>query len=147
VRAHARAWVAVAGEHLAGWCDDGDRFLVARRFEPVRAQRVLSLELSTADPSDYATLLAVKEAEGFSVVPLAAVATRAEELHALDAAATADVPATHPIDVFPYEDWLTETLGDPQLSREGSAVVPAGDEPVAYALLHVHPGKHVAANE
>jgi hypothetical protein len=41
------------------------------------------------------------------------VAHRTEELHALDAAATADVPATYPIDVFPYEDWLAETLGDP----------------------------------
>lgn len=202
VRAHARAWVAAAGERLVGWCEarlewttsaddvaslwifvgathrrcglgaelydaarahlgsvgaraleswasdeDGNRFLVTRLFEPVRAQRVLSLELSTADLSDYATLRAAKEAEGFSVVSLAAVAHRTEELHALDAGATADVPATHPMDVFPYEDWLAETLGDPQLSREGSAVVLAGDEPVAYALLHVHPGKHIAANE
>jgi GNAT superfamily N-acetyltransferase len=146
----ARAHLASLGARaLESWAsdEDGNRFLVARRFERVRAQRVLSLELGTADPSDYATHLAAKEAEGSSVVPLAAVAHRTEELHALDAAATADVPATHPIDVFPYEDWLAETLGDPQLSQEGSAVVLAGDEPVAYALLHVHPGKHIAANE
>ncbi len=108
---------------------------------------MLQLDLDAADLSGLAGLQAAKEAEGFSVLPLAAVAHRTEELHALDAAATADVPATYAEDDFRYEDWLADTLEHPQLSQEGSVVVLAGEELVAYALLHVEPGSGLAANE
>jgi GNAT superfamily N-acetyltransferase len=146
----ARAHLASLGARaLESWAsdEDGNRFLVARRFERVRAQRVLSLELGTADPSDYATHLAAKEAEGFSVVLLAAVAHRTEELHALDAAATADVPQVHTEDDVRFEDWVDEMLAAPQLTREGSFVVLAGELPVAYAFIEVDPAAGLAANE
>ncbi|MGH3038718.1 MAG: GNAT family N-acetyltransferase [Gaiellaceae bacterium] len=201
-RAHARAWVAIVDEQVAGWSEaglewatsaddvaglwifvapaqrrgglggelydaarahledvgarsleawssdeEGARFLVARGFRPVRTQRVLQLDLDTANVAGLAALGVAKEAEGFSVAPLAAVAYRAKELHALDAAATADVPATYAEDDFRYEDWLADTLEHPQLSLEGSAVVLAGEELVAYALLHVEPRSRAAANE
>ena len=145
-RAHL---VALGARSLESWSSDeeGARFLVARSFKPVRTQRVLHLDLGSANLSGLAGLRAAKEAEGYSVVPLATVAHRTEELHALDAAATADVPATYAEDDFRYEDWLADTLGHPQLSPEGSVVVLAGEEPVAYALLHVEPGSGLAANE
>jgi GNAT superfamily N-acetyltransferase len=139
----------VAARSLESWASDeeGARFLVTRRFKPVRTQRVLRLDLAGADLTGFAGLRGAKEADGYSVVPLTAVADRTEELHALDATATADVPATYAADDFRYEDWLADTLDHPQLSRDGSAVVLAGEEPVAYALLHVHPDKRLAANE
>jgi GNAT superfamily N-acetyltransferase len=134
---------------LESWSSDeeGARFLTARRFQPVRSQRALRLDLAVADLSGFSGLRAAKEAEGYSVVPFAAVAERTKELHALDAEATADVPATYAEDDFRYEDRLRETLGHPQLSRDGSTVVLSGQEPVAYALLHVHQDKRLAANE
>jgi GNAT superfamily N-acetyltransferase len=140
---------AVGARTLESWAsvEDGGRFLVARSFKPMRTQRGLRLELAEADLSGYAPLLAAAEAQGYSLVPLAAVAGRTRELHALDAGATADVPATHADDDFRYEDWLADTLGHPQLTHEGSFVVLAGEEPVAYALLHVDPGSRLAANE
>jgi GNAT superfamily N-acetyltransferase len=140
---------AVGGLSVESWtsAEDGDRFLLARSFAPVRTQRVLRLELAGADLSGFAPLREAAEAQGYSLVPLREVADRTRELHALDAAATADVPATHAQDDFRYDDWLTETLAHPQLTREGSFVVLAGDEAVAYALLHVDPGSNLAANE
>ena len=65
-------------------------------------------------------LRAEKEAEGYALVPLAAVADRPEELYALDAAAIADVPGTYAEDDVRLEDWLEEALAHPQLSREGA---------------------------
>ncbi len=145
-RAHLQS---VGARSVESWSSDeeGDRFLVARGFKALRAQHVLRLELPAADLSAYAGLRAENEARGFSLVPLAAVVDRTRELHALDAGATADVPATYKEDDFRYEDWVEETLGHPQLSREGSMVVLAEGEPVAYALLHVDPGSRLAANE
>jgi GNAT superfamily N-acetyltransferase len=139
----------LAARSLESWSssEDGSRFLADRGFRPVRTQRVLRLELANADLSGYRRLLAGKEADGYSLVTLAAVADRTRELHALDASATADVPATHAEDDFRYEDWLEETLAHPQLSREGSAIVLAGGDPVAYALVHVDPDARLAANE
>jgi GNAT superfamily N-acetyltransferase len=139
----------LGAQALESWAsdDEGARFLVSRGFRPVRTQRVLRLDLATVDLSDFARLRAAKEAEGYSLVPLADVADRVRELHALDAAASADVPATYALDDYRYDDWLEETFGHPQISREGSMVVLAGDEPVSYALLHVAPRSRLAANE
>ena len=144
-----RHLTTLAARSLESWSsdEDGRNFLGDRGFRPVRTQRVLRLGLATADLADYRRLLAEKEADGYSVVALAAVADRTRELHALDASATADVPASYADDDFRYEDWLEETLAHPQLSLDGSAVVLFGGEPVAYALLHVDPGTNLAANE
>ncbi len=140
---------AVGATSLEAWASDdpGARFLAARRFRPTRAMRMLRLDLPAADLTAYARLRAAKEAEGYSVVALSSVAHRTEQLHALDAASLVDVPATHAEDDFRYDDWIEETLGHPQLTRAGSFVVLAGDEPVAYTLLHVDPGSRLAMNE
>jgi GNAT superfamily N-acetyltransferase len=147
-RAHAHL-VAVGARLLESWTTDeqGDRFLVARAFRPVRTQMLLRLDVASADLSAFARLREAKGAEGYELVPLAAVADRAKELYALDAGATADVPGTFREDDVRLEDWLDETLGHPQLTREGSFVVLAGGQPVAHALLHVAPSSRLAANE
>lgn len=139
---------AVGARVLESWSltEAGGRFLAARGFRPGRRRLVYRLDLP-ADVSGLDELRAAREAEGFRVVPLAEAADRTRELHAVDAAATADVPATYAEDDFRYEDWVREALGHPQLSREGSFVVLAGGLPVAYALIHVDPAARLAANE
>ncbi|HXV56867.1 MAG TPA: GNAT family N-acetyltransferase [Gaiellaceae bacterium] len=133
---------------LESWSlgEAGGRFLAARGFRPARRRLVYRLDLP-AGVSGLEELRAAREAEGYRLVPLAEAADRARELHAVDAAATADVPATYAEDDFRYEDWVREALRHPQLSRAGSFVVLAGERPVAYALLHVDPAARLAANE
>lgn len=140
---------SVGGRVLESWSftDDGHRFLVARGFRAERTERVLRLELATADTSELEPLRARKEAEGYRLVPLAEVVDRSRDLHALDAAATADVPQIHAEDDVRFEDWVEELLGAPQLSRQGSFVVLADEHPVAYAFIEVDPLARLAANE
>jgi GNAT superfamily N-acetyltransferase len=146
----AHAHLLSAGARvLESWAtgDEGGRFLAARGFEGVREQMVLRLGLATADVSRLDGLRAALELEGYELVPLAAVSDRVEGLYAVDAGATADVPGTFREDDVRFDDWVTETLGHPQLTHEGSFVVLSGGEPVAHALLHVAPASRLAANE
>lgn len=140
---------AVGGRVLESWSftEDGHRFLLAHGFRAERTERVLRLELATADTSALEPLRERKEAEGYRLVPLTEVVDRARDLHALDAAASADVPQIHAEDDLRFEDWVEEVLGSPQLSREGSFVVLAGEKPVAYAFIEVDPPARLAANE
>jgi GNAT superfamily N-acetyltransferase len=140
---------AAGARSVESWSegDPGSRFLLARDFRAVRVERVLRLDVAGADVSGLDELRAAREAEGFTLAPLGAVADRADALYALDSAATADVPSTHAIDDFRPEDWIEEALAHPQLTREGSFVLLAGDDPVAYAFLHVDPGHRLAAND
>lgn len=138
------------GRVLESWTtgEEGGRFLLARGFAATRTQEVLQLALATADLSGFGELVAARETEGYELLPLAAVSDRPEELHRLDAGATAAVPTTYAEDDVRLDDWLVEALGHPQLSHEGSfVVVAAGGTPVAYAFLHVDPAFRLAANE
>jgi GNAT superfamily N-acetyltransferase len=146
----ARAQLLQAGARvLESWTtgEDGGRFLAVRGFAPTRTQELLRLDLAAADLTALDGLRTARRAEGYEIAPLAAVADRAEELHALDAGTIADIPGTFAEDDVRLEDWLAEALGHPQLTREGSAVVLHGGEPVAHALLHVDPAARLAANE
>ena len=146
----AQAHLVDAGARvLESWStgEDGGCFLLARGFRAVRVLHMLRLDLSSAEVSDFPRLRAAKEVEGYSLLPLSAVADRVEELHALDAGTTADVPGTYAEDDVRLEDWLDEVLGHPQLTREGSFVVVHGGSPVAHSLLHVDPGSRLGANE
>ena len=140
---------SVGGRAIESWSrlEEGHRFLEARGFRAERTERVLRLDLATADTSALEDLRARKEAEGYRLVPFAEVVERPRDLYALDAAATADVPQIHSVDDIRFEDWVEEVLGAPQLTREGSFVVLAGELPVAYAFLEVDPAAGLAANE
>lgn len=147
-RAHEHL-LAVGARLLESWSTDeeGGRFLLDRGFKSTRTQQILRLDLGSADVSGLDALRAAKEAEGYQLVPLAAVADRPEALYALDAGATADVPGTFREDDVRLEDWLAETFGHPQLTHEGSFAVVSAGEPVAHALLHIAPATNQAANE
>jgi GNAT superfamily N-acetyltransferase len=141
--------VDAGGAVLESWTTsrEGDRFLCARGFQPTRRRGILLLDIAAADLSGLGAVEEARRAQGYELVPLAALADQAEALHALDAAALADVPTTYAEDDVRLDDWLTEVLSHPQLSYEGSRVVVAGETPVAYAFLHVDAAARMAAND
>jgi GNAT superfamily N-acetyltransferase len=144
--AHLRAvGVRVVGSWTTG--EEGGRFLAARGFQPSRTQEILRLDVASADLSALGDLRRRLGRQGYELVPLSAVAERTQELYALDAGATADVPGSFAEDDVRLEDWLSEALGHPQLTREGSTVVLVRGAPVAYSFLHVAPASGTAAND
>lgn len=124
----------------------GRAFLEERGFREQGGEPILRLEPARADTSALPRLEAAKAAEGFRLVPLAEVLDRPRELHALYASASEDVPEESTVDDIRYEEWVAECLEDPDLAREGSAVVLRGETPVALAFV-VSDGEGRAAND
>ena len=125
----------------------GERFAERRGFRKTRAEHFLTLDPSATDLSTLARIEREKAAEGFRVAPLRDVLDRPRELHALYTAAEADVPADDVEDNIPYDEWVHETLEAPDLDRDGSFVVLAGERPVALSFLHVNRELGLAENE
>jgi predicted N-acetyltransferase YhbS len=126
--------------------EGGERFLAARGFRQVGVEHVSRLDVRAADLSGLPALERAKAAEGFTVVPLAHALDRPRGLHAVYATALADVPVAFAADDLRYEEWERESLGDPDLSREASAVVLHVETPVALAFL-LADGAGGAAND
>jgi GNAT superfamily N-acetyltransferase len=121
-----------AGE-LRSWSfADGDAFLERRGFTRTRVERLSALDPSSVDTSRLDSLPA-----GVRIVPLGELDERLPEVHAVFVEALADMPADHPETNLPYDEWLTETIGDPDLSREGSFVVLVDDRPAALSWVNV----------
>ncbi|HSK17087.1 MAG TPA: GNAT family N-acetyltransferase [Gaiellaceae bacterium] len=126
--------------------ESGERFLAARGFRQVGLEHVSRLDLVGADLSALPALAEVKAAEGFAVVPLARAFDRPRDLHAVYATTLADVPQAHTVDDLRYEEWERESLGDPDLSLEASAVVLHEGRPVALTFV-IADGEGGAAND
>jgi GNAT superfamily N-acetyltransferase len=124
----------------------GRTFLEERGFREQGGEPILRLDPADADVSGLPALERAKAAEGFRLVPLAEVLDRPRELHALYAVASEDVPEESTVDDIRYEEWVGECLEDPDLSREGSAVVLHGERPVSLAFV-VTDGEGRAAND
>jgi GNAT superfamily N-acetyltransferase len=120
--------------------DDDCAFLEHRAYRSSRRERISLLDLAGETPAPQVP-------EGYAVVALRDLRDRTRELHALDAAAGADVPETFAEDDVRYAEWTRETLEHPDLSLDGSFVVLHGQEPVSYAFLHAEPDATLAANE
>jgi mycothiol synthase len=162
-----RFWVAVAHEHrrrgiggtlygvveeyLRGrgaWraranVDDdpaGERFLRERGFERAGADIVSELVLADAD-------LEERSAPGFSVVPLAQVRDRIEDLYAICAAGEVDMPGGEPETAMTLADWKLDDFGLPDLSDDGSFVALEGERPASLAFLAVDPSRNLAYNQ
>ena len=75
-----------------------------------------------------------------SVVRLREVRDRERELFELHDSAERDMPDdyTH---AMAFEDWLPETLGNPELDLDLSAVVLVRDQPAAFAWLIADRGR------
>jgi GNAT superfamily N-acetyltransferase len=126
---------------------EGERFLTERDYGRTRTELCQRLDLSRVDLGGIDAFIAVKEREGFRLVPLAELEDRLDEVHAVYAAASADMPADDPEDDVPFADWKRQDLSDPELSREGSFVVCEGERPVALSFLLVNRDAGFAANE
>jgi len=140
--------LAAGAERLETYTDDsaGRTFLEERGFREQGGEPILRLDLGGADVSELNGLEQAKAAEGFRLVPLAEVLDRPRELHALYAVASEDVPEESTVDDIRYEEWVAECLEDPDLSREGSAVVLHEERPVSLAFV-VSDGEGRAAND
>jgi GNAT superfamily N-acetyltransferase len=115
----------------------GRRFAEKRGYVKSRDEVLSSVDPRTVDTSRLEEELERFREDGLRLVTLAEAEQRPRELHALYAAAAADMPADHPETNLPYDEWFAETLGKPDLSREGSFVVLAGERPVALSFVDV----------
>ena len=127
--------------------DGGVRFAEAHGFTRARTEFPSAVDPRTVDTSRLDELVERLEADGFRLVPLSQAESRPRELHALYTAAAADVPEDDPETNVPYEEWLEDTLGKPDLSREGSVVVVHGDTPAALSLIEVDHVRRLADQE
>jgi GNAT superfamily N-acetyltransferase len=111
---------------------EGDSFVEQRGFRRARVER-----LSAVDPRTVDTSALDDVPDGVALVTLGSLLDRLPEVHALFAEASADMPADHAESNLPYDEWLRETIGNPELSRDGSAVVLADDRPAALSWVAV----------
>jgi GNAT superfamily N-acetyltransferase len=125
----------------------GERFVEKRGYVRSRDEVVSSVDPRTVDTSRLDEELARIERDELRLVTLAEAERRPRELHALYAAAASDMPADHPETNLPYDEWLPETLGKPDLSRNGSFVVLAGERPVALSFVDVDLPRRKAEQE
>jgi GNAT superfamily N-acetyltransferase len=126
---------------------EGELFLRTRGYRRARSTLVQRLDPSTADLKALGGLEEARRAEGFDLVPLGAVADRLDELHAVYAAASVDIPADNPEDDLRLDEFESHVLGDPELTPDGSYVVLAEGRPAALAFLLVNREAAAAYNE
>lgn len=144
---HLRAHGATKLESFAIDGSGGYAFLERRGYVPRRTEVKQTLDVTSVDPEDAAAYIERKAREGFTLVPLRDLRDRPREVHAVYAAASADVPADDPDDDVPFGDWEAQDLHDPELSWDGSFVVLHEGRPVSLAFLLVNSAAGVAANE
>jgi GNAT superfamily N-acetyltransferase len=126
---------------------EGERFLAVRGYGRTRTELCQRLELSQVDLADVDAFIRSKADEGFRLVPLRELDDRLNEVHAVYAAASADIPADDPEDDVPFDDWKRQDLSDPDLSRDGSFVVCKGERPIALSFLLVNREAGIGTNE
>jgi GNAT superfamily N-acetyltransferase len=128
---------------LRSWSfSDGDAFLERHGFRRAREERMSGVDPTTVDTSGLDDL-----PPGVRIVPLAELEHRLAEVHAVYAEAAADMPADHAETNIPYEEWVQETFGDPDLARDGSVVVLLDDRVAALSWLKVEPKRGLAEQE
>jgi GNAT superfamily N-acetyltransferase len=127
--------------------ESGVRFAERLGFVRTREEVPSAVDPRTVDTSRLDALVEDLARQGFRLVPLAEAERRPHELHALYAAAAADMPEDHPETNIPYEEWVTETLGKPDLSRAGSFVFVHDERPVSLSFVDVDPVRALAEQE
>ncbi len=141
--ARAEESVRAAGwDEAVAWSDDegGASFAAARGYVTDRERPVSVLRL------DEVALPALEEREGIEVVPLGALGHRLRELWELTMAAYADEPGGGRAAGQPFESWLRDDLGIPDLELEGSMVVVVDGRLAALSLL-TSDGRERAEND
>ena len=138
----ARKLVSFAHERTIG-----QRLLERHGYVHTRSEKFSTLDPREADVSAFPALEAAKAAEGFRLATLGELRDRPRDLHRLYTTVEADMPADDPATNVPYEDWLHETLENPDLDDDASFVALAGDEMVALCLLVVEREGGLAEHE
>lgn len=119
--------------------EEARRFAERRGYRQTRHEQYWSLDVppssSLRTPPD-----------GVSVVRLADVLDRERELFELYDLAERDMPDDH-VHTMEFEDWRTETLGNPELDVQLSAVVLVDGKPASFAFLISDRGGLRADNE
>lgn len=123
-----------SGERVVeGWSDDeaGAGFAAARGYVRAREKPVSRLDLTAT------TLPPLQPPADVTLYRLGDLADRLPELHRLATQCYADEPggAGGAAGEMPFERWLEEDMGVPDISREGSVVAEVNGELVAYAIL------------
>lgn len=118
---------------------DGRAFAKRLGYREGRRERYWSLEVppGAAAPSPPADV---------NVVRLAEVIDRPHDLFELYDAAERDMPDDH-VHTMEFDDWKRETLGNPELDAELSAVVLVGNRPASFAWLTADRDGRRAMNE
>ena len=120
--------------------DDGRAFARRRGFEEGRREQYWELDVATA------ALRNAPPPPGAEVVRLRALRDRERELFELYDAAHSDMPGDE-TRTLEFEEWLPETLGDPTLDLDLSAVVLVDGRPAAFAWLNADREGGVGENE
>jgi GNAT superfamily N-acetyltransferase len=107
---------------------EGRRFAERLGFEETRREQYWALDVSPAEVAQP------QPPKGVAVVRLREVRDRERELFDLYGAAERDMPDDHPHELA-FEEWLPESLGNPELDLEVSAVVLVDDRPASFAWL------------
>jgi GNAT superfamily N-acetyltransferase len=132
-----------AASQLRSWSlPESDGFLERRGFTPTRRER-----LSAVDPRSVDTSALDELPDGLRIVPLAALEDRLAEVHDVYAEAAADMPADHRETNLPFDEWLAETVAEPDLSRGGSVVVLLAGRPASLSWLKVDRERGFAQHE
>jgi GNAT superfamily N-acetyltransferase len=141
VRAHgARRLLATTHDD-----DASRRFAQARGFRHTLTERISAVDPRTVDLSGFGALEAAKARDGFSLVPMSEVS--AADVFAVDVEATHDTPMDEPVGELRLDDWERRHWRHPDLSHEGSRVVVADGQAVAFAMVSVDLARGKAANE
>lgn len=107
--------------------EDGRAFAKRRGYRETRREQYWALDVDpgAAPPSPP---------EGVQVVRLAEVLDRERDLFELYDAAERDMPDDH-VHTMEFDDWKRETLGNPELDPELSAIVLVDGRPASFAWL------------
>jgi GNAT superfamily N-acetyltransferase len=134
---------ANGASEIRSWSfSDPDGFLVRRGFSPTRVER-----LSAVDPRTVGTSRLESLPAGILLEPLGNLEHRLHDVYEVFMEAIADMPSDHPETNLSYDEWLEETVGDPDLSRQGSFVVLADDRAAALSCVKVDMARGFAEQE
>jgi GNAT superfamily N-acetyltransferase len=126
--AHLRALDAHRSESTVRAADsEARRFAENRGYRETRHEQQWALDVPPSTSPRTPP-------EGVAVVRLADVLDRERELFELYDLAERDMPDDH-VHSMEYEDWRKETLGNPELDTELSAVVLVDGKPASFAFL------------
>jgi GNAT superfamily N-acetyltransferase len=118
---------------------EGRAFALSLGFEEGRIEQFWALDVASAVTRPRS----IPEA---TVIRLREVRDRERDLFELYRAAERDTPGDHPRDLV-FEEWLPETLGNPELDLDLSAVVLVDNRPASFAWLVTDREGKRAANE